>query len=228
MNDDWKLEDEPLSDKVTNILRKLIVNQTFKPGDRLVQEELASRIGVSRMPIRDAFKRLAYEGLVMIEPRKGAVVAPVSRESFEEVYTLRMQLEPMANRLSVEHLCTEEFADLKSLCDQMETCVVDNDTYLFSQFNGSFHKSLRSKCPWRRLVRLVDTLWDGLPPYTPAFIPGQAKQSQAEHRAILAAVEARDFTSVEELSRGHIERSRDLLLAQLDERGYFSGASSQQ
>ncbi|MDQ0189541.1 GntR family transcriptional regulator [Alicyclobacillus cycloheptanicus] len=221
MSDDWKVEDEPLSDKVTNMLRKLIVNQTFKPGDRLVQEELASRMGVSRMPIRDAFKRLAYEGLVVIEPRKGAVVAPVSRESFQEVYTLRMQLEPMANRLSAENLNIEDLGGLKSLCDQMEKCVAENDTYLFSQLNGSFHKLLRSKCQWRRLIHFVETLWDGLPPYTPTFIQGQAEQSQAEHRQILEAIQAREFASVETISRRHIERSRDLLLDRLEQLGYF-------
>lgn len=221
MNDDWEINDETLSDKVTHILRKLIVNQTFKPGDRLVQEELASRIGVSRMPIRDAFKQLAFEGLVVIEPRRGAVVAPVSRESFQEVYTLRALLEPMANRLSSEHLNMHDINQLGEMCDKMDERVRQDDTFGFTELNGEFHKLLRSKCPWLRLVQLVEMLWDGLPPYTPVFVQGQAEQSQLEHVEMVKAIKSKSLSELQEVSRRHIERSRDRLLAQLDREGYF-------
>ncbi|GMA60355.1 GntR family transcriptional regulator [Alicyclobacillus fastidiosus] len=228
MNNDWRIQDETLADKVTNVIRKMIVNQTFKPGERLVQEELASRIGVSRMPIRDAFKRLAFEGLVIIESRRGAVVAPVSKESFQEVYTLRMQLEPMANRMSAENLNAAEFEELKLLCFKMENCSGEDDKYLFSQLNAEFHKLLRSKCPWNRLINLVETLWDGLPPYTPIFVTGQAEQSQYEHCEIVQALEKKDYHQVEEISYRHIERSRDLLLTQLESQGYFVNRLNQE
>jgi DNA-binding GntR family transcriptional regulator len=221
LSNDWRVEDELLSDKVTNVLRRLIIERKLEPGSRLVQEELAQRLGVSRMPIRDAFKRLAFEGLVELDSRKGAFVARISRELFREVYSLRALNEPLVNRLSAESLDQEEIAALEDLLRKMDQCVIGDDTYQFAKLNQKFHGILRSRCSWQRLNQFVDALWNGLPPYTPTFIPGQAEQSQLEHFEIVKAIRYQNFDQVERVSRLHIERSGKALVNELTRDGFF-------
>src|SRR5699024_9343417 len=91
---------EMLHNKVCSVLRKAILKGEFKAGERLVQTELAERIGVSRMPIREALRTLEIEGLVKLEPHKGAVVREISKEDITEIYELRSILEPLALRKS--------------------------------------------------------------------------------------------------------------------------------
>lgn len=221
--EDWKITgDVLLSDKVTNALRTLILNQTLKPGSRLIQEEISEKLGVSRMPLRDALKNLAMEGLVEIDSKKGVSVVQMTSDLFNEVYTLRANLEPIAVLMSAKLLAAEDIEELESLVTSMDKCLKKNDTEQFSKFNRLFHLTIRSKANWKHLNRFVETLWNGIPPYTPVFVKGQAEQSHQEHKQMIEVIRQKNWDGLEELSRLHIERSRDTLLEFLKNKEYFS------
>ena len=93
---------------VTASLRKAILNGTLKKGDRLIQEEWAERLDVSRMPIREALTQLQIEGLVEMVPHKGAIVTPITRDNIEEIYHTRSMLEGLAVEKSIPFLTDEE------------------------------------------------------------------------------------------------------------------------
>ena len=107
--------------RVCNLLREAILKGDFKPGDRLKQADLADAMGVSRMPIREAFQKLEAEGLIKLEPHKGAVVKSIQVEDIEEIYALRAKLEKMAVYQSVENLTEDDHKQLSTLVEQMET-----------------------------------------------------------------------------------------------------------
>lgn len=220
--DQWQIKgEELLSDKVANTLRTLIVNQTLKPGSRLIQGELSERIGVSRMPLRDALKKLAHEGLVELDPRRGASVVRMTAESFKEAYTLRAMLEPMANIISAKLFDKEDLKKLEAVVSDMDRCVSANQNREFSELNRDFHNALKAKLTWQQLNRFIDMLWNGFPPYTPAIIDGQAEISQKEHKQMFEAIKSKDWEFLETTLRYHIERSRDSLLEHLQKNNYF-------
>ena len=108
-----------LQSKVTTKLRDLILKGEFKMGDRLTQEEWAQKLGVSRMPLREALRQLEVEGLVRMEPRKGAIVTPISIEDIEEIYRLRQMLEGEVAVQSLPFLEEEDIKELEYLYEKM-------------------------------------------------------------------------------------------------------------
>ncbi len=220
---DWGIEHEPLFAKVADALRTMILDQTLPPGTRLVQEEIAEKFSVSRMPIRDALKQLALEGLIELDARKGAVVAGVTIDQFQEVYTLRALNEPVAYRLSAPHLTESEVGRLHEWVERMGQYAKQGATESFAKVNKEFHRLLRAHCPWPRMNRLIDSLWVGLPPYTPVFVADQAMHSQLEHERMTQAIGSQDWELLERIAREHIERSRDALIDHLVQGGYLSG-----
>ena len=93
---------------VTASLMKAVLNGTLKKGDRLIREEWAERLDVSRMPIREALTQLQIEGLVEMVPHKGAIVTPITRDNIEEIYHTRSMLEGLAVEKSIPFLTDEE------------------------------------------------------------------------------------------------------------------------
>lgn len=168
-----------------NVIREAIIRGDFKPGERLKQSDLAEKMGVSRMPVREAFRKLESEGLIKLEPHKGAVVKSISIKDIEEIYALRSELEKMAVYQSVDLLTDEDITQLSSLVAEMERA---DDADTFVQYNIDFHRLLVKRCNWERLNSFIGTLWNGLPQQTPHLLTGQIETSNTEHRKILEAV----------------------------------------
>src|SRR5689334_5504165 len=106
---DLKLDNrDTLHLKVCNVIREAIIKGQFKPGERLKQSDLAEKLGVSRMPIREALRKLETEGLITLVPHKGAIVKTIKLEDIKEVYALRAQLEKMALIQSADALSGED------------------------------------------------------------------------------------------------------------------------
>ncbi|WP_019415695.1 GntR family transcriptional regulator [Paenisporosarcina sp. TG20] len=199
--------------KVTTKLRELILKGEFKMGDRLMQEEWAQKLGVSRMPLREALRQLEVEGLVRIEPRRGAVVTPVSTEDIEEIYQLRAILEGEAVAISLPFLDEEDIEELEILYDKMvglKTNETDMETYM--KLNFQFHQILIDGCPWRRIKGFIDTLWKGIPPYTPSLLANHLDESHNEHRLMLKYVKEKDEIKLKEVTTRHIIRTKENLI----------------
>ncbi|MCH6266379.1 MULTISPECIES: GntR family transcriptional regulator [Neobacillus] len=202
--------------KVCNIIREAILKGELKPGQRLKQSDLADAMGVSRMPIREALQKLEAEGLIKLEPHKGAVVKSIEVGDIEEIYALRTELEKMAVYQSVEHLTDEDHQQLTTLVEQMEA---SEDVDEFIRYNIEFHRLLMKRSSWERLNSFISTLWNGLPQQTPHILKGQKETSNVEHRSILNAVLNRDKETAANLVSNHISRTGNMLVKRLKEEG---------
>jgi DNA-binding GntR family transcriptional regulator len=212
-----KIDDrDTLHLKVCNVIREAIINGDFKPGERLKQSELADSLGVSRMPVREAFRKLESEGLILLEPHKGAIVKSIHAADIEEIYTLRAELEKMAVYQSIDRLSEVEVNQLADLVDKMES-VVDVDDFV--QYNIDFHKLLVKHCKWERLNTFIGSLWNGLPQQTPHLLEGQTERSNKEHRSILNAILIKDKETAADLVSQHIFRTGEMLVNSLKEDG---------
>ena len=214
--DNYRLSDQDratLQYRVTTKLREVILKGEFEDGERLVQEEWANKLGVSRMPIREALKQLEVEGLVRIEPRRGAIVTPISAEDIEEIYQLRALLEGEAVEKSLPNLSKEHIEDLENIYEQMKNIDVnEHNVAEFMRLNENFHKILYEGCTWRRIHGLIETLWKGIPPYTPSLLTNHLDESHKEHQLILEYVKQNEAEKLKEVVQKHILRTRDNLL----------------
>lgn len=199
--------------KVTTKLRELILRGEFKMGERLMQEEWAHKLGVSRMPLREALRQLEVEGLVRIEPRRGAVVTPISVEDIEEIYQLRAVLEGEAVVRALPFLDKEDIEELESLYEQMLGLKADeSDMELFMKLNEEFHRIIREGCPWRRIQGFIDTLWKGIPPYTPSLLPNHLQESHKEHGLMVKYIKQKNEMELREVTARHILRTKENLI----------------
>ncbi|TWI54746.1 GntR family transcriptional regulator [Halalkalibacter nanhaiisediminis] len=206
--------------RVTTKLREVILKGEFKVGDRLIQEEWADKLGVSRMPIREALRQLEVEGLVRIEPRRGAIVTPISVEDIEEIYQLRALLEGQAVEKSLPFLEEEEIKELENLYERMiELNGDEKDVEEYMQLNARFHQVLREGCPWRRIHGLIEALWKGIPPYTPSLLSNHLQEAHQEHFIMLEYVKQKKPKELREVMEKHILRTRDNLIQFIDKSG---------
>ena len=211
------------SARVSQAIRRAIFDGHLKPGHKIAQDALAEQLGVSRMPVREALVQLAAEGLVTLEPRRGAWVALLTLETIDEAYSLRGWLEPKAVELSVPHLSDD---DLTHLAQQVATLTLAesyNDTERFVATNREFHQTLRSRCPWKKLESIVDMLWNGFPPLTPQFVAEQMAEDRSEHAALLKAAEQRDSKEAARVMAQHIQRSGKRARAYFQNLGWAAG-----
>ncbi|MCP2033904.1 DNA-binding GntR family transcriptional regulator [Planomicrobium sp. HSC-17F08] len=199
--------------KVTTKLRELILKGEFKMGERLMQEEWAQKLGVSRMPLREALRQLEVEGLVRIEPRRGAVVTPVSTEDIEEIYQLRALLEGEAVVKSLPFLDEEDIRELEAIYGKMLQLKADEtDMESYMRLNTEFHQIIREGCPWRRIQGFIETLWKGIPPYTPSLLANHLPESHKEHGLMLQYIKEKNAEKLKEVTINHILRTKENLI----------------
>lgn len=199
--------------KVTTKLRELILKGEFKMGERLMQEEWAQKLGVSRMPLREALRQLEVEGLVRIEPRRGAVVTPVSTEDIEEIYQLRALLEGEAVVKSLPFLDEETIQELETIYNKMLQLKADEtDMEAYMKLNTEFHRIIREGCPWRRIQGFIETLWKGIPPYTPSLLANHLPESHKEHGLMLQYIQEKDAEKLKQVTIKHILRTKENLI----------------
>jgi DNA-binding GntR family transcriptional regulator len=201
------LENLTLRERVFQHLRDEILSARLEPGTELHEVALASSLGVSRGPLREALGRLAAEGLVTITPRRGAVVTKLTREEFIEAYQVREALESLAMRLAVPRLTDADRGRLHDLADRMELHAEEGDARAFFEVNRRFHQLFVAASGNQRLKRMHDQLIDqmGRLMTKSQELRGGLEQSVAEHRAILEAVDVGDAERAARLLEEHIE-----------------------
>ena len=209
------LRRETLETQVYEALRKAIIEGRLARDERLVQDDLATQFGTSRIPVRDALKRLETEGLVTLDERGSYVVSYFGSEDVEEIYGLRLLLEPYAAGKALDCMTASDLEELESIAQEMKEAAALKDIERYVQFNQTFHLALYELSRQRRLVRMIQSLWSGLMPLTPMAVPGQLERSAHEHEAIMRALQDRRRDSVESLMRDHIEHARMALQAHL-------------
>jgi len=187
---------------------------SIAPGDRLVEAELAVRLGVSRTPVREAIRQLEAEGLVVHMARQGATVRALDYAEVMELYEMRAVLEGTAARLASRAASDIELDELESLNEEL---VATADPLLAANLNRQFHANLLEAAKNRFLRRSMVALQNTLMILGPTTLADENRANQAcdEHRQVLQAMRARAGTAAEDAMRQHIEASQRVRLRSL-------------
>jgi len=213
------LENLTLWERVLAHLREEILENRLPAGSELQESALAAQLGVSRAPVREAIGRLASEGLVVVRPRRGAVVRELSKDDFLEAYQVREALESMAARLATVRLDGDSLARLTELTSAMEAHAQREEVDAFFEANAAFHAALVDASGNQRLRELYAQLVGQMNRYRRRSLAlrGSLHQSVAEHRAILSALAERDPDRAGRLVADHIRVPQQRLEALTDE-----------
>jgi DNA-binding GntR family transcriptional regulator len=208
-------------------LREAILTGTLAAGTPLRQEELASQLGMSRLPVREALRRLDSEGLVQLRPRRGYIVATLDREEIDDVLDLHGTLEAMAGHAATLRRDDDVVADLERCVGQLERVSSRSpvDVEAFTALNAQFHERLLETSGRPFLNRMLRLVRGNAERYTRAGagMLFDLRESQHEHRSILEAYRAGDAAAVAKLCRAHRDATRKRLLSHLDGRVEASG-----
>ena len=188
---------------VAERLRQQIFARELEPGSWLDEMKLAADYGISRTPLREALKVLAAEGLVTMKLRRGAYVSEMSREDVEQVYHLLALLESDAAGHVASHATADQRAELLALHAQLERQARHRDNFFTT--NERFHMALLQMAGNRWAQQMVADLRKvmKLNRHHSLFKRGRLSESLAEHRALMAAIEARDAAAAARLMRAH-------------------------
>ena len=201
------------SSRIAQALRDDILNGSIEPGQRLRQEDIAERLGGSRLPVREALRILAAEGLVQIEPNKGARVPLLDPGEVETLYRMRERLEPLALTESMANLGSAEMAQISKIQHRIEQGV---DVTEFLILDREFHMASYTGCSDEHLMLSVVRMWNATQHYRRAFMSlagsGREQIVNAEHRLLMEAMERRDTEDAELYLLGHIRRTRKELV----------------
>jgi DNA-binding GntR family transcriptional regulator len=208
------LKRQTTQESVVDHLRDLILNGQLAPGERLVQDELAELLGVSRTPVREALHKLASEGLVTFSSYKGASVVEFSPSEVEEIYAVRMALESHAAYLAAQKITEDELGRLETLLYQMEEAFRRKNSALLVEAHYHFHIGVCAAAKRERLYALIVQHLDLSNIYQPmALSMGRgARDPIVEHQRILAALQQRDADGARDLIRGHLQMTVSELL----------------
>jgi DNA-binding GntR family transcriptional regulator len=199
---------------VTDTLRDAILNGKYPPGQRLVADELAKELGVSRMPVREALHRLEVVGLVTMVPHKGTVVSEVSEEEIIEIYHIRGVLDGLATRLAAPNLTPEDHACLNEILDQMDAAVKAKDNDRLLAINRDFHEVIWQAAHAPRLQALLQNLYDASQRFRniSLLLPGRIDQITQDHRLITQALAQNNVADAERFAIEHHEGTARRLL----------------
>ncbi|MGH3089356.1 MAG: GntR family transcriptional regulator [Rubrobacteraceae bacterium] len=206
-------------------LRALILDGEYRPDERLVEEQVAERLGVSRTPVRQALTMLEAEGLVEIAPNRGAVVCSFSVEDVWDIYDLRAVLEGYAARRAADRIEEEELERLRSLAEEQAGIsperAPDREEAIrrIVEGNGRFHGTIVEASRNGRLEKLIQRTVE-VPLVFKAFYwytPKERTISNHYHRQILTALEQRDGERAEIVMREHVYEGRDFVIKALKE-----------
>jgi len=208
---------ETLPAGVAGRLRDLITQGDLAPGTRLNERALGERLGVSRTPLREAFRLLAAEGLVLLQPNRGAVVVSLSLDDVRESFDVMSGLEALSGELACRHVTEAEVAEIKALTFEMLACHARRDLPGYYRLNHAIHERINLAARNRLLTQVYRTLNLRIQNlrFRSNFDREKWNRAADEHAAMVDALEARDAPRLATLLREHLNRKRDAVLEAL-------------
>lgn len=206
----------PLRIQVRDELRERIATGELAPGDRLIERDLADRLGVSRVPVREAIRMLEVEGLVRTVPRKGVVVDTMSRRDVEELFDVREALEVMLCKRAAENGSEDGYAELKHLLGEARRAVETEDRSGIAKANAAFHEKIIVLANNAALASMMEPLGSRM-----RWLFAQTddpSQTVDEHEQLFAAIASRDADAAAACAAEHVETNRRHVLAMLFDR----------
>ncbi len=188
------------------LILEAIDSGIYRPGDRLVESELAERLGVSRTPVREALQRLETQSMLARDGRS-LIVASLDHNQLAELYVVRSELEGLAARLAARHATPEEVHVLREMLEEDRNMV--DDPQALSRSNRRFHRQIHLASHNRYLVQQLDLVHRSMAllASTSLAAEGRGRAALAEHEAIVSAIEAGDANGAHQALKSHISRA---------------------
>lgn len=204
-------------DEISKLLRRAVTRRVLPPGQPLNQDDLAKRLGVSRIPLREALRTLAAEGLIVIRPGVGAVVTELSKAEIEELYDLRLLLEPALAAATVQRAGGADIDQLADVTRRMAVHVAAKEADEWSTLNYVFLRQLHEISGKRHQVRIVTQVLNLVEPYSRIYVHvlGALAESQTQLSEMLDALTARDAHRLRVAQEASIQDARDRLVAEM-------------
>ena len=199
MRDIESFTDEGLNVAVYAELRQRLVTGRMAPGHELSTRSLATELGVSQTPVRDALSRLAADGAVAIRSKRRVQVPAMSPERFEDLLRCRLLLEPEAAVLALPHIDAPRLLRLREIDAALDRAIAAGDGDSYMRYNHAFHFTLYSAQPGATLTQLIETLWLQFGPFMRVVYERLTKAPlNDQHQAALRAMAAKDAVALRE------------------------------
>ena len=222
MTGDFQLEMNeylPLRDVVFQTLRQAILKGELKPGERLMEIQLAQKLGVSRTPVREAIRKLELEGLVLMIPRKGAEVAEITIKDLEDVLEVRAALEELAVCDACENITEEQILALKEAADNFQAALESDDLVKCAETDMAFHEIIYSATNNKRLLQILNNLREQMYRYRVEYLKDENNYPtlMKEHKDIVEGLVRKNKTQVTETMHQHVKNQAVAVKAMIQE-----------
>ena len=205
-----------LRERIVESIRNAIVNGQLQAGTRIAEPELADKFGISRTPIREAFRQLESEGFISVVPRKGAIVASLSPQDVSNFYDLKMVLEGYAARSAAKVLTAADIAKMETVNRQIEAASQKKDLRRVLDLHNEFHDIFLRACGNEKLHAIVQNMVMQFQRFRLILaMPGKIEGSLRQHREIIEAFRKKDPDLAEELVRKNALYGKTILLREL-------------
>ena len=214
MSEELKLNSEaclPLREIVFHKLRDAILQGRLKPGERLMELQLASELGVSRTPVREAIRKLENEGLAITVPRKGAQVAAMTEKDMQDVLEIREVLDGLAVETACDKINGRQLTELTQTIQKFESSIQEGDLKKIAEYDVEFHDIIYEATDNPKLVIVLNNLREQIYRYRIEYLKDKKNYPDLirEHREILTALKQRNKESVKDIMRNHIRRQAE-------------------
>lgn len=207
----------PLREVVFNTLRDAILKGELNPGEHLMEVQLANKLGVSRTPIREAIRQLEVEGLVVMTPRKGAVVAEITQEDLTDVLEVRKTLEELAVQLACNNITDEEIAKLHEYHLSFIQAFDCKELTVIAKKDEEFHDVIYEATRNKRLIQILNNLREQIYRYRLEYIKEEEKwfMLRDEHENLISAIEQKNVDLAKQIITAHIDNQEHTILENL-------------
>jgi len=205
---------KPLRDVIFDTLRQAIIVGELKPGERLMEVQLAQKMGVSRTPVREAIRKLELEGLVEMLPRKGAHVADLSVKDIMDVLEVRATLDGLASSLSASRINDDEIKVLRHLLDQFISYVEKDNLQGSIKKDVEFHDVIYHSSRNDKLIQISNNLREQVQRFRVIYIKdySSSKELIKEHETIFDAIVSRDPEAAMQAAQIHIKNQEEAII----------------
>ncbi|NLY75741.1 MAG: GntR family transcriptional regulator [Firmicutes bacterium] len=216
---------KPLRELVFESLREAIISGHLRPGERLMEIQLAEEMGVSRTPVREAIRKLELEGLVVMLPRKGAYVAGLSLKDIVDVFEIRGALEGLAAELAAERINEAELEELERYLVKIAENIDKGDLEKVVATDTDFHSLLYKASRNQRLSQIINNLREQIQRFrtTSLSYPGRMKAALEEHRKIVEAISERNGELACKLAQEHIANAENSMMSMIQQDKKYGG-----
>jgi len=219
------LKHDSIGNKVAALIRNGIIEGKFKPGEHLIESRLAKQFGISRSPLREAFRLLKKEGFITLVPRKGVWVSSITKEDIDNIYHVRSTLDALAVKLSVPHFNKQDIDELEQIIRRMGKCVEEKTIPEYGRLNAEFHEMFYRKSRNKWLVNINESLVSHANRMRvhSLSVKERLEESHTEHVEIFEAIRNEKYDEAEEIMKRHMDTARIFVLKKIeDEKGKYN------